>query len=133
MAQKKAERPIGQSESRATREDILKKMHAIFDMEPDQRTRDVIGAMLITEMSKGNLLDKTQIVQRVMACLHSVFPLLLRTPDENNVDDNPYPRLPSDKEELQIMGKLLSEHIYEQFVQPYLEHAAKQGETRTER
>ena len=133
MAQKKAERPIGQSESRATRKDILKKMHAIFDMEPDQRTRDVIGAMLITEMSKGNPLDKTQIVHRVMACLHSVFPILLRTPDENNLDDNPYPRLPSDKEELQIMGKLLSGHIYEQFVQPYLEHATKQGETRTER
>ena len=132
MAQKKAERPIGQIESRATREDILKKMHAI-DMEPDQRTRDVIGAMLITEMSKGNPLDKTQIVQSVMACLHSVLPLLLRTPDENNLDDNPYPRLPSDKEELQIMGKLLSEHIYEQFVQPYLEHATKQGETRIER
>ncbi|MDE0300599.1 MAG: hypothetical protein OXN17_18340 [Candidatus Poribacteria bacterium] len=129
----KAKHSNEQSESRPVHEDIVKKMHAIFDMEPDQRTRDVIGAMLITEMSKGNPLDKTQLVHRVMACLHSVFPLLLRTPDENNLDDNPYPRLPSDKEELQIMGKLLSEHIYEQVVQPYLEHATRQGETRTER
>lgn len=133
MERTNAEHSNEKSDSRSTRKDILKKMHAIFDMEPDQRTRDVIGAMLITEMSNANPLDKTQIVQRVMACLHSVLPLLLRTPDEIDVDDNPYPRLPSDNEELQIMGRLLSEHIYEQFVQPYLEHATKQDETRTER
>ena len=126
-----AKPPIEGSESPAKREDIIKKMHAIFDMDPDQRTKDLIAAMIISEMSQGDHLDKAQRIKRLKSCLIKLLPLLFRTPADGATDEPPRPRLPSDKEELTTMSKLLAQHVDENFIQPYLDRLTEGDEKQT--
>ena len=126
-----AKPPIEGSESPAKREDIIKKMHVIFDMDPDQRTKDLIAAMIISEMSQADHLDKAQRIKRLKSCLIKLLPLLFRTPADGAVDEPPRPRLPSDKEELTTMSKLLAQHVDENFIQPYLDRLTEGDEKQT--